>query len=440
MDPFRPVGTGPLARRTRCRVLDILVEEVLFNVLSTYLLTNGWLCRASFGRFGSWISGGLFEWLLLRWPDKELRGIVCCLFIAHDYLSIVGSKYHIMDCFCKLWFGLFVKAILTVRLFRGVISVPKMWEFCCGLCNVPCQSSEILERHNKSIKHEETLRSWDVFPLVDVYEFTVLRLSLPSEGILQRGTYSALGHILCLGGEWFGLLSYGSRCLYVSRLILSLCACRHRASLDLPSCTVDERKWCTVCLTYGHSLKELKDHNGGKKHKAQLVEKGLPEQHGDLAHSVEYMCMPFYVSEFLRNSKPIRYAEPLHGLKTIKKFREHGVSIPSKVRKVLHVDVGHRFTREEEWAYDCSAGVKELSEVHDSLLLVEKEIVAGIILFDSIGPEECVMAEVIGRGIYTCGGKVKRGKRKRGGDMVVCGTRWEIGRRLGDPDAVQRWV
>lgn len=203
---------------------------------------------------------------------------------------------------------------------------------------------------------------------------------------------------------------------------------------------MDERKWCTVCLTYGHSLKELKDHNGGKKHKAQLVEKGLPEQHGDLAHSVEYMCMPFYVSEFLRNSKPIRYAEPLHGLKTIKKFREHGVSIPSKVRKVLHVDVGQRLTPQEERDYDCSAGVKELSEVQDSLLLVEKEIVTGIILFDGIVPQDCEMAGEIGRGIHAHGGTVRRGKRKRGGDMVTCETRGDVGKARHHPDDLGRWV
>ena len=65
-----------------------------------------------------------------------------------------------------------------------------MWEFYCGICNVPCQSSDLLERHNISIKHKEELRSWDMFPPVDAYEFTVLHLSRPSGDIPQRGDYS----------------------------------------------------------------------------------------------------------------------------------------------------------------------------------------------------------------------------------------------------------
>ena len=203
---------------------------------------------------------------------------------------------------------------------------------------------------------------------------------------------------------------------------------------------MDKRNWCVVCSTYGHSLKELRDHNGGKKHKAQLSEKGLPYQHCDLAHSVEYMRMPFYVSEFLKNSKPIRYVEPLRGLKSIKEFREHGVSIPSKVRKVLQVNVGHRFTPQEEWDYDCSVGVKELSEVHDSVLLVEKDIVTGIILFDEMVAQDCEMAEEISRGIYVCGGKVKRGELKKGGDMVMCGSRKDVGVANGLPNDFGRRV
>ena len=82
-----------------------------------------------------------------------------------------------------------------------------------------------------------------------------------------------------------------------------------------------------------------------EKYQQQLLDMGLPEEHCDLVHNVEYSKIPFFVSKFLKKSKPIKYAEPFGSWRTINHFWGKGITISFKVRKVLNVHIRHRFTK-----------------------------------------------------------------------------------------------
>jgi hypothetical protein len=56
--------------------------------------------------------------------------------------------------------------------------------------------------------------------------------------------------------------------------------------------------------------------------------------------------------------------------------------------------------------YNCAICIKNLSQIHDSVLLVDDEIVTDIIVFDDIPIKECAHIEEISRDIYDCGGLV----------------------------------
>ena len=64
-----------------------------------------------------------------------------------------------------------------------------MWEFRCGVCNVPCQSISLLEIHNKCPKHIARLKKLHMFPLLEPYEFILLQLSRPTQEISGEGKY-----------------------------------------------------------------------------------------------------------------------------------------------------------------------------------------------------------------------------------------------------------
>jgi hypothetical protein len=56
--------------------------------------------------------------------------------------------------------------------------------------------------------------------------------------------------------------------------------------------------------------------------------------------------------------------------------------------------------------YNWATCIKNLCLIHNYVLLVENEIVTGIIVFDDIPIEECAHIEEISRDIYDCGGSV----------------------------------
>jgi hypothetical protein len=43
--------------------------------------------------------------------------------------------------------------------------------------------------------------------------------------------------------------------------------------------------------------------------------------------------------------------------------------------------------------YNCATSIKNLSQIHDYVLLIEDEIVTGIIMFNDISIEECAHIE-----------------------------------------------
>jgi hypothetical protein len=193
-----------------------------------------------------------------------------------------------------------------------------------------------------------------------------------------------------------------------------------------------------VCGTYAHTFEGLQVHNKGKKHCQQLLDLSLPNEHGDLDHNMDYSKVTFYVTEFLKNPFPIKYDDPLNGFATLDYFRGKGITIPMCVRKVLNVRVNSRFSKKDMFDYNCTTGIKNLSQIHDFVLLVEDEVVTGIIVFDDIPIEECAYIEEISRGIYDCGGSVQRGPMKKGGKIVMCGFRKELGKKVGAPGEFKR--
>ena len=83
---------------------------------------------------------------------------------------------------------------------------------------------------------------------------------------------------------------------------------------------------------------------------------------------------------------------------------------------------------------------QNLSQICDSVLLVEDEIVTDIIVFDDIPIKECVHIEEISRGIYDCGGSFQRGPMKKSGKIVMCGFRKGLEKKIRAPGEFERLV
>jgi hypothetical protein len=148
---------------------------------------------------------------------------------------------------------------------------------------------------------------------------------------------------------------------------------------------------------------------------------------------MDYSKVTFYVTMFSKNNFPIKYDDPLNDFATLDYFRGKDTTIPMCVRKVLNMRVNSRFSKKDMFDYNCVTCIKNLSQIHDSVLLVEDEIMTDIIMF-----EECAHIEEISRGIYDCGGSVQRGAMKKGGKIVMCGFRKELGKKVGAPGEFRR--
>jgi hypothetical protein len=193
-----------------------------------------------------------------------------------------------------------------------------------------------------------------------------------------------------------------------------------------------------VCGTYAHTFEGLQVHNKGKKHCQQLLDLSLPNEHGDLDHNMDYSKITFYVTMFPENPFSIQYDNLLYDFATLDYFRGKGITIPLCVTIFLNMTVNARFSKKDMFNYNCATSFKNLSQIHDFVLLVEDEVVTGIIVFDDIPIEECAHIEEISRGIYDCGGSVQRGAMKKGGKIVMCGFRKELGKKVGAPGEFRR--
>jgi hypothetical protein len=95
--------------------------------------------------------------------------------------------------------------------------------------------------------------------------------------------------------------------------------------------------------------------------------------------------------------------------------------------------VNARFSKKDMFDYNCVTSFKNLSQIHDYVLLVRDEIVTGIIVWDDILIYECAHIEEISKNIYDCGGSVQRGLVKKGEKIVMSGIRKELGKKIGAP-------
>jgi hypothetical protein len=196
----------------------------------------------------------------------------------------------------------------------------------------------------------------------------------------------------------------------------------------------DKRHWCSVCSVASNDFINLQQHNGGKKHKSQLLALGLPLEHGEFDYCEKFMQVPCVNGD----TNVVIYEEPLVGFSLIEDFRTQGISIPKCVRKVLRVKSGRKLSRMEKFNFNLDEAVKCHKQIEYSSVLVEDDTIVGIVTFDDIPLEECAIIEEISRGIYNCGGEVKRSQAKRAGQIIMCGWRRDMGKAAGTPEEFGR--
>jgi hypothetical protein len=94
-----------------------------------------------------------------------------------------------------------------------------------------------------------------------------------------------------------------------------------------------------VYVTYTHIFEVLQVHNKGKKYCQQLLDLGLPNEHGDFDHNMDYFKVTFYVTIFSKIIFPIKYDDLLNGFATFDYFQWKGITISMCVRKILNVRI-----------------------------------------------------------------------------------------------------
>lgn len=262
-------------------------------------------------------------------------------------------------------------------------------EYICGVCNVLCQTPALLDRHNTSVSHIKVLKKYNVFPTLGLKEFSLEYFLQPAIEI-QPGKHH----------------------LYKE----------------------DKRHWCKICCTASNDLINLHQHNGGKKHKNQLLELGLPLEHGEFDYCEKFVQVPCYNG----NCDIIIYEEPLVGFSMIEDFRAQGISIPKCVRRVLKVQAQYKLSQEEMFNFNLDEAIQCFKQIEYSTVLIENDTIIGILTFDDIPLKECTIIEEISRGIFNCGGEVKRSPAKRAGQIVMCGWRRDMDEAAGALDEFGR--
>ena len=121
---------------------------------------------------------------------------------------------------------------------------------------------------------------------------------------------------------------------------------------------------------------------------------------------MDYFKVTFYVTKFSLKHFSIKYDDSLNDFVILDYSLGNKITIPMYVRKILNVRVNSRFQK-KTGSINYATDIKNLSQIYD-YVLVEDEIVTGIIVFDDILLEECAHITEISRGIYNCGRLVQR--------------------------------
>jgi len=87
---------------------------------------------------------------------------------------------------------------------------------------------------------------------------------------------------------------------------------------------------------------------------------------------------------------------------------------------------------EEKFNFNLDEAVECFKQIEYSTILIENDTIIGIVTFDDIHVEECTIIEEISRGLYNCGGEVKKSPAKKAGQIIMCGWRRDMGEAVGD--------
>ena len=74
-----------------------------------------------------------------------------------------------------------------------------------------------------------------------------------------------------------------------------------------------------------------------------MLDLGLPNEHGDLDHNMDYSNVTFHVTMFPKTNFSIKYDDPLNGFATLDYLRGKCIIIHMCMKKVLNVRINSRF-------------------------------------------------------------------------------------------------
>ncbi len=107
----------------------------------------------------------------------------------------------------------------------------------------------------------------------------------------------------------------------------------------------------------------------------------------------------------------------------ITKYREEGISIPLSVQGVVKVKKIFDF-KESKDSFDFEDCILKSKEVVNSSLIIEDDTILGILIFDSIVPEEASSFCSRAMKLWGAGGYVERAADKISSAMAMFGYRF----------------
>jgi len=124
---------------------------------------------------------------------------------------------------CKMSFiVLFVEIFYILIFYRRLPNTIQIW---CEICDIQCSTISMLHNHNKSTKHKNKLRKFNVFPSKDEEEFVIFYVSQPKSTMVQKGVIFNLlfnlSYYLIILSYYFYLLFYFILLFWTSVVFLS---------------------------------------------------------------------------------------------------------------------------------------------------------------------------------------------------------------------------